>query len=1135
MVPYKNISTLIPVLTYKALFTVVLIMWHLPVSGQLFIDTTESPELMLQRLFGNGVSISNLKTQCDIGSIAAFTADDPHFELKEGVMLSTGQAINAAGASNQFLSHRNERQGFDLLTRLVPPHKTYDACVFEFDIVPVCNNISVRYVFASEEYLEYVGTNFNDVFAFFISGPGITGDIGLENNKNIALVPGLPIPVTINNINPDFNPELFFLNNIGNYIAYDGYTVPLEARVDVIPCETYHMIIAITDVADMGFDSAVFLESGGIRCTTPTLDVQVNGNSDQLPDAIVENCSDGEIIFSLEEPLDTLATFTIDVQGTATPGEDYVPLPDRIVFPAGETEVKIPVQLLADEEVEEVEEIVIAYQATNLCSSNTTSNSATLPIYDSFQTPRLPDISLCPGDSVQLSIPSMKGFSYTWLTTEGISNPHISSPILSIPISYDKEDTLLYLLESTPEYGVCSQLDTMKVIVFPSLLPDFGWDTTGLCPNQPIHFRNKSSFNDEYKWNWEYGDQQSSNKIESMHTYAEAGRYEVALTSYSLNGCMQTLSKTIEIQSLPDPYFDIPIYCEGETALLTGLGNPSITGWKWIIGGKDTLGGKSISLQNELPATIEVELEATSDAGCKNVYSDNLTFFSKPKFEFQADIVCEGSPTNFSIISLDSSKVVHSWYINGSYFSSSPNVSYEFSQAGIHTAQLISENEYCIDTTIKNVEVYAKPQPDFSFGPSCQFDTMEFVNLTPDHFSGLISKVNWDFGDGTSSEEWHPRHIYSEADLLSVQLSVKAENGCLDSVTKEITIHPKPDVNLQLESVCAGEESMLSFTLSDSSSFTGSNWVWEWQVGTEKLPLSQNPISYTFDEGGKYSVSLLLSTDDGCTHVMKEDIAIIHHPEGPYITGDTVCEGETALLFAEPLGYIQPVTINWYETASDSISFWEGVSLETAPLFEQQQFYVELISPEGCKSKREEIIAGVAPSHSPSIFVKDTIVSLPIAIVNPFIRGVDGIKEVSWTFGEGGRSTYKEPAYQYQFQGTYTIKAEGEDLYGCDFELSKSLEVIKPLRLFIPTAFSPNGDGNNEEFFVKHKLLSQFLISIYDRWGKRVFSSNNPDFKWDGKDETGQVLPAGVYTFSISAVDVEGLLVKEVGNITLLR
>ena len=130
------------------------------------------------------------------------------------------------------------------------------ALPIEFDLTVTSDTIRFNYSFGSEEYLEFVGS-FNDVFAFYISGPGIVG------TDNMALIPGTATPVSINNVNDVDNPSYYNINGEGwdlpfsaddYYIQYDGFTTVLEAKHNVIPCETYHLKMAIADDLDWSLD-----------------------------------------------------------------------------------------------------------------------------------------------------------------------------------------------------------------------------------------------------------------------------------------------------------------------------------------------------------------------------------------------------------------------------------------------------------------------------------------------------------------------------------------------------------------------------------------------------------------------------------------------------------------------------------------------------------------------------------------------------------------------------------------------------------------------------------------------------------------------------------------------------------------
>jgi hypothetical protein len=130
------------------------------------------------------------------------------------------------------------------------------------------------YRFGSEEYPEYVCSQFNDIFAFFVDGPGYAP------NTNIALVPGDTLPVAINNVNsgnltcPPSHEEFYvdYAGLFGQHVAYDGLTTTLPAKFTVQPGASYHVKIALADVADYIFDSGVFLSInslGGDSLLTP--------------------------------------------------------------------------------------------------------------------------------------------------------------------------------------------------------------------------------------------------------------------------------------------------------------------------------------------------------------------------------------------------------------------------------------------------------------------------------------------------------------------------------------------------------------------------------------------------------------------------------------------------------------------------------------------------------------------------------------------------------------------------------------------------------------------------------------------------------------------------------------------------
>jgi hypothetical protein len=211
-----------------------------------------TPAQLVSLISGPGATITNLKitgSDSAVGSFAAGTA----LGIDTGVVLSTGRISDATGANNSEGTGASlGTAGHPALDAIINPLKTQDAAVIEFDVVTVSPTFVIRYVFASEEYREWVDSEFNDVFAFFVDG------------GNIALTPGTSVPVTVNTINHNVNTGLYHDNEGGTETEFDGYTTPLQAIAVVEPNVSHHVRIAIADASDSQLDSAVFIAQGGV-------------------------------------------------------------------------------------------------------------------------------------------------------------------------------------------------------------------------------------------------------------------------------------------------------------------------------------------------------------------------------------------------------------------------------------------------------------------------------------------------------------------------------------------------------------------------------------------------------------------------------------------------------------------------------------------------------------------------------------------------------------------------------------------------------------------------------------------------------------------------------------------------------
>jgi hypothetical protein len=229
-------------------------------------DPTLTAQQLANQLVGGGVQISNVKYTGAAVAAGTFHSTSNIIGFTDGIILSTGSIRSVAGSNcTSGIAGFNFTAGDpDLTAILGAGHTTNDAAVLEFDFIPKTSTLTFSYVFASDEYNEFVGS-FNDVFAFFV------------NQINIALLPGItpPTPVSINNVNMTTNPQ-FFRNNDTLFpnalidTEMDGLTTVLTATAQVNANQTNHMKLAIADADDNDVDSNVFIEAGSLSSSTLT-------------------------------------------------------------------------------------------------------------------------------------------------------------------------------------------------------------------------------------------------------------------------------------------------------------------------------------------------------------------------------------------------------------------------------------------------------------------------------------------------------------------------------------------------------------------------------------------------------------------------------------------------------------------------------------------------------------------------------------------------------------------------------------------------------------------------------------------------------------------------------------------------
>jgi subtilisin-like proprotein convertase family protein len=322
----------------------------------------------------SGLEIVSIEYTGNPASVGFFTDGAPVIGLERGLLMSTGlvnssgSGIGAESTGVEFASSNMDGQSYDANLSPLVTSPLFDLSRYVIKFRPYGDSIRVRYVFASEEYPEYACTNFNDIFGFFLEGPGFPA------GTNIALIPGTALPVSINNIHPENTPvgncppayeDMYHDNNLSNtQPTYDGFLDVFTAEAAVQPCGLYTMTIAIADVADGVFDSGVFLEAHSFG-SNPGVSSTIVPGSNVIP----ENGTALPVSLTMTNIPPTILPLTVKIGGSAENGTDYTAIDSVYTINDANTTLDLVFQPIADTLLEPMDSILITVEG-NGCFFN---------------------------------------------------------------------------------------------------------------------------------------------------------------------------------------------------------------------------------------------------------------------------------------------------------------------------------------------------------------------------------------------------------------------------------------------------------------------------------------------------------------------------------------------------------------------------------------------------------------------------------------------------------------------------------------------------------------------------------------------------------------------------------------------
>ncbi|HTB32679.1 MAG TPA: gliding motility-associated C-terminal domain-containing protein [Bacteroidia bacterium] len=543
-------------------------------------------------------------------------------------------------------------------------------------------------------------------------------------------------------------------------------------------------------------------------------------------------------------------------------------------------------------------------------------------------------------------------------------------------------------------------------------------------------------------------------------------------------------------------------FCGQDSITLTGPAGEGHYYWTGPSGGIMTADSlQQISVDSA--GTYTLVVTPFTGASCKDTLHISIGKVSgpPPHPNFKADTGCVGLSTSFFNMSnpISGAKFYWDFYNNGTYEDSTVNPTWSYNLPGTYTVKLEEIYNGCgTDTTIK-VVIDPVVGSSFLFDTVCFGDTTRFTNTS----TGAVTNY-WNFGNSSSgvnntSVLTNPGHYFTAPGTYTVALIGKHADWCNDTAKEQVVVLALPVAKITgTDSICSGGSSVL--TASGGSSFV-------WNTGATTSTITVSPTTDT---------TFTVSVSNGKCSVDTTYKIVVKPLSSGTLSGTNVCFGDTIKLSATGGG-----SYLWNTGATTS-----SISVP-ATSFNDTAYSVTIVNSGSCITLNKDIIIYPIPT---GYVCCDTTIFNGTSVI---LHGSGGTSYY-WTppFGVNC-DTCPNPTVTPTVTTTYTLTTISAN--GCSAESDVTITVDIPCKdLIIPNVFTPNGDGVNNTFLIKVEFMSSYDITIYNRWGRMVFTSTNPDNPWDG-NIGGSPASTGVYYYIIRATCFNGNSIKQDGFLQLIR
>ena len=630
---------------------------------------------------------------------------------------------------------------------------------------------------------------------------------------------------------------------------------------------------------------------------------------------------------------------------------------------------------------------------------------------------------------------------------------------------------------------------------------------------------------------WSLGNRKIATGDTASYTFVESGNFKITMSAVNAGGCTFTDSATVQVKSPTGTIsFKGGLYCNSNNNVLfqPNVFNTDSIEWNFGDGTIFTTAVKSVSHLYKKEGIYYPSFVMISKTGCRIpvAASDSVIIESvKAYFKVTTLYDCGLTTFKFNDSSLSLSGINnYQWYLNRTFIGTGNNASASFKQTGTQETNLIiTSNHGCTDSIrgAYNVSIYSFPQVSInSINEACLNNLME-LRSDISSIDSVIYRL-WNLGNGQHTTDSTVKILYFDEGFYTVKLTAATVNRCYDSAVKRIAIHPVPVIRVAAsQRICNGD----SIVLRANGAI---NYVWKDQ---QENIICNNCLTVNVKPATSTQYKVIGYNEYGCTQVAGTKVQVIDPPNITIAPESVICEGTSVRIWASggsSYQWMPAPGLNNYSSASPIAS----PAVTTT-------YKVIAKDPYNCftDTAYTRVVVG---KPTPIKVSRDTVFVAGASIRLMAKPAADNIVQWKWSGGSDLSCVYcPDPVARVIYDETIICKAT--NVFGCVTSDTIQIKTFCPgAEVFFPNAFTPDGDGVNDIFYVQAKGIRIIKnLRIYNRWGEVVFEKSNfqPNDKsagWNGRIR-GNLANPDVFIYISEMVCEKGSSQMYKGNVAVIQ